>query len=185
MLVSVRMRSLLHLLVGVTLASAGVASARAQNHVGAARCKDCHAFEFEVWSKGPHASAHRALDAEQAKDAKCNGCHTLVPLDESPKFAGVQCESCHGAGRYYLPAFVMKDSELARAVGLIDPTEAVCQRCHTEAAPSIRPFDFATMWARIDHGRAAREAWEKARAASRHEQATKQTPAAKAALKPK
>ncbi|MBC7794704.1 MAG: hypothetical protein H7Z43_13450, partial [Clostridia bacterium] len=74
------------------------------------------------------------------------------------KYAGVQCESCHGGGRYYYPQYVMKDRELARLVGLVDATAEQCQRCHNEAAPSIKPFDFASMWAKIDHGRVAREA---------------------------
>ena len=54
-------------------------------------------------------------------------------------------------------------AKLARAVGLVDPTSAQCMQCHTDSAPSIKPFDFDTMWAKINHGKAAREAWLKAR----------------------
>ena len=136
--------------------------------VGAKRCQTCHTWEYQVWAKGPHATARQSLTPEQLKDGKCNSCHTMVPAElEEQKFAGVQCESCHGGGRYYSPSFVMKDRELARAVGLVDPTAEQCQRCHNESAPSIKPFDFASMWAKIDHGRAAREAAAKQAA---HEQ---------------
>jgi hypothetical protein len=75
----------------------------------------------------------------------------------------VGCERCHGPGKYYVPSFVMKDRELARAVGLVDAKPEHCVQCHTEGTPSIRPFKFDEMWAKIDHGKAAREAWEKAR----------------------
>jgi hypothetical protein len=131
----------------------------AQNFIGAKRCETCHQWEYQVWLSGPHAHAQRSLSAAELKDGKCNTCHTMVPTQvDDEKFAGVQCESCHGGGRYYYPGYVMKDRELARLVGLVDPTAEQCQRCHNEAAPSIKPFDFASMWAKIDHGRAAREA---------------------------
>jgi hypothetical protein len=133
--------------------------AAAQNYIGAKRCESCHPWEYQVWLSGPHAHAQRSLSAAELKDGKCNTCHTMVPSQlEEDKLAGVQCESCHGAGRYYYPQYVMKDRELARLVGLTDATAEQCQRCHNESAPSIKPFDFASMWAKIDHGRAAREA---------------------------
>lgn len=155
-------------LLGALTAAALLAwggAAAAENFIGAKRCQACHPFEFQQWAAGPHARAHTSLTPEQRKDSKCNSCHTMSPTElDNPKLVGVQCESCHGPGRYYHPPFVMKDRELARAVGLVDPTAAQCQRCHTEGAPSIKPFDFAEMWGRIDHGRAARQAWEKKQA---------------------
>jgi hypothetical protein len=142
------------------------ASARAQSYIGAERCKTCHEFEYDVWSRGPHAHAHKALTEDQLADAKCNGCHTITATANEPAFEGVQCERCHGPGKYYAPRYVMRDAELARAVGLIDPTPAHCQQCHTDGTPSIRTFDFASMWAKIDHGKKAREEWERARRAA-------------------
>ncbi len=133
------------------------------NYVGAERCKSCHAFEYRVWSQGPHAQAGGVLTAGQLKDAKCNTCHVTLAGDEGGALPNVQCERCHGPGKYYQPSYVMKDRELARAVGLTDVGATTCSQCHTEGAPSIRPFDYATMWARIDHGRGAREAWERGR----------------------
>ncbi len=139
-------------------------SALAQSYIGAERCKSCHEFEYRVWSSGPHAKAHQDLTAAQMKDPRCNVCHTMLPEEQEARFIGVQCERCHGAGKYYHRRYVMRDRELARLVGLIEPKEEQCRQCHTEGTPSITPFDFAAMWQRIDHGRAARQAWEKARA---------------------
>jgi hypothetical protein len=131
--------------------------ARAQNYIGAERCKTCHEFEYQVWASGPHARAHLSLTEDQLKDPKCNNCHTMPADQTEVGFIGVQCERCHGPGKYYHPSYVMKDKELARAVGLIDPQPVHCMQCHTDGAPSIKPFDFASMWAKIDHGRTARE----------------------------
>ena len=138
--------------------------ALAQNYIGAERCGQCHEFAYKQWLGGPHAKAHLALTEAQLKDPKCNNCHTLVEAAATEaKFAGVQCERCHGAGRYYQASYVMRDKELARAVGLQDTLPAHCQQCHTEGAPSVTPFDYKSMWARIDHSKAAREAWERSR----------------------
>ncbi len=136
----------------------------AQEFVGAERCKSCHEFEYLMWSKGPHAKAQKHLHEEQLKDSKCNTCHTTAPGKTDPKIASVQCERCHGAGQYYHRPYVMKDKELAKAVGLVKPSQSHCQQCHTEGAPSIKPFNFEEMWAKIAHGSAARKAWEEAQA---------------------
>lgn len=155
------------LVIGVMLSAA---PALAQNYVGAERCGQCHEFAYKMWLTSSHAKAHQALTPEQLGDAKCNNCHTVVQdgadasnVATTAKLAGVQCEACHGAGKVYQASYVMKDKDLAHAVGLIDPTAATCQQCHTEGAPSIAPFDFKTLWARIDHSKAAREKWERTR----------------------
>ena len=56
-----------------------------------------------------------------------------------------------GAGQYYSPNYVMKDAELARAVGLIDPGSKSCLVCHTSDSPSLTPFDYAARVKLIDH----------------------------------
>ncbi len=150
--------------------------AGAQNHIGAERCQACHEYAYKVWVAGPHAKAHLALDEEQRKDPKCNTCHTTLAGDDGEHLAGVQCERCHGPGRYYHHDFVMKDKELSRLVGLVDPKPEHCQQCHTDAAPSIAPFDFATLWHRINHGKAARLEWEKTRAAAEAQVAKPNSP---------
>jgi hypothetical protein len=149
--------------------------ASSQNYIGAERCKTCHEFEYQVWAAGPHARSYQALSQQDRHDPKCATCHTTSPTGDEARLAGVQCERCHGGGKYYQQSFVMKDKELSRAVGLIDPTAKHCQQCHTEGVPSIVPFDFARAWARIDHGKKARELWEQSHSAT-SKQAPAQTP---------
>ena len=171
----------------------------AHNFVGAQSCGTCHAFEYEVWSKGPHARAHQSLTEAQLADTRCASCHSnllaavgagapggttsaaelavgerdaargekvnpLLAAAKDPTLLGVQCEQCHGPGKLYQPDYVMRDRELSRLLGLVDATPTGCLACHTEGAPSLEAFDYRTMWARIDHGKAARERWEQARA---------------------
>ena len=136
-------------------------AAHAHNYLGAERCETCHTFAYQKWKRGPHAQATEDLSPAQAKDPKCSTCHSLTSLAEpTAKFEGVQCESCHGPGRFYYPNYVMRDGELARAVGLVEQGEAVCVRCHTAGAPSLDAFDYKKMWAEIDLGETARKAWE-------------------------
>jgi hypothetical protein len=73
--------------------------------------------------------------------------------EDSARLAGVQCESCHGGGKYYAASYVMRDKVLARAVGLQDPGDATCKHCHDNSSPSLQPFDYAAAWARIAHGK--------------------------------
>jgi len=132
----------------------------AQNYIGAERCQKCHAFEYRVWAESPHARAHKSLTQDQLKDAKCNTCHTVMSVESEQKLAGIQCERCHGPGKYYHPDYVMRDKELARAVGLVSIQPQHCAQCHTEGVPSIKPFDFVSMWAKIDHSKAAKADFE-------------------------
>ena len=151
----------LSLIVGVFVLSLFSSAGSAQKFVGAETCKSCHLFEYMQWSKGPHAQAETSLTEHQLGSAKCATCHTTSAKSSTLReFAGVQCESCHGPGQYYHPAYVMKDKELAAAVGLIRPTASDCESCHTAGAPSIRLFDFEKFWSEIDHGAGARAAWE-------------------------
>jgi len=92
--------------------------------VGAERCKLCHRDVYESWRRTPHASTGTVdIDA----DARCNACHTT---DVGTRRRGVQCEVCHGPGEDYWPAEVMIDPDKASMAGLVQPTQAVCRRCH-------------------------------------------------------
>lgn len=71
-------------------------------HIGAAKCKTCHAVQFTSWSAGAHAKR-------------------TPPLD---------CEGCHGAGSEYKTMAVMKDPAKARAAGLVMPGRDFCATCH-------------------------------------------------------
>jgi hypothetical protein len=46
----------------------------------------------------------------------------------------------------------MRDRELARAVGLVDPGERTCAACHTESTPSLGRFEYARKLPLIEHG---------------------------------
>lgn len=126
-------------------------SVAAHDFVGAKQCQACHQAEYEMWSKGPHARALVELRETERKDQRCIQCHTMVPQDPAPEFAGVQCETCHGPGRYYGNAHVMRDAELRKQLMFEEPSEKTCKRCHTESSPALEPFDYAKMLGRIRH----------------------------------
>jgi hypothetical protein len=98
-------------------------------YVGAERCRACHASAYAQWAKSPHARAHLSVPETRRNDSKCRVCHSPDPGGLSP---GVQCESCHGAGRSYSHSFVMKDQGLARVLGLANPGERRCRTCHSQ-----------------------------------------------------
>jgi hypothetical protein len=121
-------------------------------YVGAQRCKSCHAAEFAAWEKSPHARAYDVLDDAAKKSVRCLSCHTLVSEDTQLGMTGVQCESCHGPGRHYTAAWVMQDKELGKLLNLVaKPDAGACQRCHTDAAPTVAPFDFNARRELIKH----------------------------------
>ena len=107
----------------------------------------------------------------QQQDPRCTSCHApdlARTTQEAAAFhspdrlsrraeAGVGCEACHGAGQYYSPSYVMRDAELAHAVGLVDPGQKSCLACHTADTPSLSPFDFASKVKLIDHWTQERE----------------------------
>jgi hypothetical protein len=120
----------------------------AGDKVGAETCKACHPAAYDAWRAGPHARARESLPPESRDDRRCLSCHAP---DAADGLAGVSCERCHGAGRLYSASYVMRDRELARAVGLLDPGEKSCLACHTESTPSLERFDHARKLPLIDH----------------------------------
>ena len=125
--------------------------AGASDYVGAEICAACHPEAYDDWQASPHAAALARLTPRQQRDAACRGCHTTAPDEDDARLAGVQCESCHGAGRRYAPEYVMRDLELAKLLGLEAVTESTCIACHTADTPSVKRFDFQTMVTLIDH----------------------------------
>ncbi|MBL9038183.1 MAG: cytochrome c3 family protein [Archangium sp.] len=143
------MRSpLLQCLLGA-MVGVGATPALAHDSLGAESCQSCHADAWAAWKESPHARARDVLTPAQQRDARCVSCHS--PNEADQKIVGVSCETCHGGGQYYSARYVMKDAELARLSGLVDPSEKQCRSCHDESSPSVRPFDFAARVKAIDH----------------------------------
>ena len=151
--------------------------ASAAERVGSETCRACHQAAYQIWKASPHARASENLTPAQRADLRCAVCHApdraRAVLEKGPfqggdpgavpgadlasqVEGGVGCEACHGPGQYYTPSYVMRDSELARAVGLVDPGEKSCLVCHTAGSPSLTPFDFAAKVKLIDHWSQAR-----------------------------
>lgn len=141
-------------LVALALLAAPTAASSA-DFVGAESCKACHPEAYAAWKNSKHARAFESLTAQQKKDARCVSCH--APDLAAQGSAGITCETCHGGGEYYSPAYVMKDAELSRMVGLTDPLEKHCRACHDASSPSLRPFEFVEKLKLIDHWTAERE----------------------------
>jgi cytochrome c5 len=146
------------LLVLVAGAFAAAAPARAADPIGAEACKACHPAAYEGWRDGPHATAQVSLPERSRADARCTACHAPLQARGGAAVSGVTCETCHGNGQLYARRYVMRDRELARALGLLDVGEKTCVRCHDEAAPSLARFDFARKGPIVEHGAADRQA---------------------------
>jgi hypothetical protein len=149
---------LLGLVLVVVVITAGESTTHAQSgrvvdhdYVGSDRCRSCHVEAHGIWEKSAHARALNVLSPKEQQDPRCLSCHTTVAEDTSAPLAGVQCEACHGPGRYYSLDYVMRDAELASLLALTEPTEKTCNRCHTDSSPSIHPFAYAEKREAIRH----------------------------------
>lgn len=138
--------------------------ADAAEYIGAKKCKACHIKQFKSWKKTSMADSFETLkagvkadakkkagmdpDKDYTHDAKCLKCHTtgygkpggFTSIEETPKLAGVQCESCHGPGSEYRG--IMKKNKKyklaeVKAAGLVIPSEdeAGCLECHGDDNP--------------------------------------------------
>ena len=131
----------------LVLALSGAAGAA--DFLGPESCKGCHPAAYDTWMQSKHARSGDSLTAVQQKDARCLSCHS--PDQATQDTAHVTCETCHGPGQHYSPSYVMKDAELARLVGLVDPSEKSCRVCHDASSPSLKPFNFVESLKAIDH----------------------------------
>jgi hypothetical protein len=120
----------------------------AGDKVGAETCKACHPAAYEAWRASPHARARESLPERSRNDRRCLSCHAP---DLGDGIAGVSCEACHGPGRLYAARPVMRDPELARALGLVDPGERTCAGCHTDSTPSLVRFEYGRKLPLIRH----------------------------------
>ena len=142
-----------------SLLASPAALAATGDKVGPETCKACHPAAYEVWRAGPHARTLDALPVQSRKDPRCLGCHAP---DAEDGLLGISCEACHGPGRVYSAPYVMRDAELARVVGLLDPGEKACLACHGESAPSLVRFDYVKKLPLIDHWTRERQALRQA-----------------------
>jgi hypothetical protein len=122
-------------------------------YVGEEVCATCHAEQHKIWAKSLHATAYEKLeDVNKAFDPECIKCHTVgydkpggfIDINLTGNLIGVQCESCHGAGR-----------EHAETKGTHPvptefwPPKKICAQCHVhEHSPS---FKFETYWPKVAH----------------------------------
>ncbi len=128
---------------------------RAGDPVGPETCKACHPAAYAAWSGSAHARALAGVPEARRAESRCTGCHAP---DLARGIAGVTCEACHGGGRLYAHRYVMRDRELARAVGLVDPGPQTCSACHDVSAPSLGRFEYVKKLPLIDHWTADRAA---------------------------
>jgi hypothetical protein len=141
----------------------------AHAYVGSKACKMCHTGQskgaiWEKWLATKHANSLAALDSAKGenKDPKCLKCHTTgygkdTGFDKVAEKQGVQdlgsvgCEACHGPGADYKAMATMKSKDAAIAAGLVVPKEELCKTCHNSESPTFKGFDFAKMYAQIEH----------------------------------
>jgi len=119
--------------IAIVLAVVAVSSsafAGDHEYVGAAKCKMCHKVQYASWEGTKHAGATESAKASTEREfsADCLKCHAT---NASEEMAGVQCEACHGAGNDFKKMSIMKDLDAAIANGLVIPTQATCDGCHT------------------------------------------------------
>ncbi len=149
-------------------------------YIGNKKCKMCHSkaksgAQFKSWQKAKHSKAFEVLASPEAKkiaakkgiadpqkDGKCLKCH-VTAYGVDAKFLGknykmedgVGCESCHGPGEKYWKKKTMTDITMgkvdASSVGLIEPNETVCKKCHNEESPTYKEFKFEKMFKKIAH----------------------------------
>jgi hypothetical protein len=132
----------------LALLAATAVPARAADTVGAETCKACHPGAYEAWRASPHARARETLPERSRNDRRCLSCHAP---DAEDGLVGVSCESCHGPGRLYSAPYVMRDPELAHALGLAEVGERTCAGCHTESTPSLVRFEYGRKLLLIKH----------------------------------
>ena len=104
------------------------------DYIGATTCALCHSQLHDGWLATKHAKSLESLEAiGQDTNTLCLGCHTVgfgkaggfVNRATTNSLAGVQCESCHGAGRDHREN--VADRSLRPPV---DISSDVCSQCH-------------------------------------------------------
>ena len=161
---------LLIVLFGTALFAITDAYAKDAEYIGVKKCKACHIKQYKSWKKTTMATSFESLkpgvkaaekkkagidpDKDYTHDANCLECHTtgygkpggFTSIEDTPKLANVQCESCHGPGGNYRE-IMKKNKEFKMAdiksVGFIMPSEDEqgCLACHGERSPFNEKVD--------------------------------------------
>ena len=154
------------------------------SYVGADGCKMCHmsaksGAQYKVWKAGKHAQAFATLGTDKAKAiakekgiadpqkaGECLKCHVTAYGVDAAKLGkkykmedGVGCESCHGAGSKYkskkVKTGIVAGTIERASVGLIEPNEKVCVKCHNKKSPTFKEFVYKDRAADIAHPKPA------------------------------
>lgn len=105
--------------------------------VGEKSCKECHTKQYKFWLETGHSRAYAILERENKQfSVDCVGCHVTGWEEEGgfyqPKEVGnlknVQCESCHGPGKFHIEAELKNRKKTIRRI----PDEKKCLKCHTD-----------------------------------------------------
>jgi hypothetical protein len=122
-------------------------------YLGEQVCSTCHVAQHKRWSDSQHAIAYEDLEeVGKSFDPACIGCHTVgfdkpggfFDINVTGHLLGVQCESCHGAGRAHVEAAGKKPSPNAKW-----SRQKICGQCHVQKhSPG---FDINTYWPKIAH----------------------------------
>jgi hypothetical protein len=127
-----------------------VAALQNSSFAGDAACSQCHADTHKTQSLSQHAKAMQTLvDKGKHEDPECVVCHSLgsdkeggfVSIKDSPQFANVQCENCHGPRKEHTLNPSVKPPATAPM--------AVCVSCHNrQHSPN---FNLEAYWEKIKH----------------------------------
>jgi len=119
--------------------------------VSSSKCRECHAKEYDSWSKTGHARASTSLKRDnRTGDLECLSCHTTAfnsvggfrSAMETPQLGDVQCEACHGPG-------VTHARKPGKGYGKV--LQSSCAQCHD---PAKSPdFKFKAYKSRIAHSK--------------------------------
>ena len=118
-------------------------------YVGADGCKECHTAHYDAWAGTKHAKALGKLSGGDRENEKCLRCHVTGSADMikadlgKPRFPGVQCENCHGAGAKHVEQ--AKAKAMVKGAITKTPDEDACTKCHSSESPHYKPFVYVAM----------------------------------------
>ncbi len=129
-------------------AEVALSSTPAKAYVGAETCGQCHGPQFTQWRSTRHARAVETLRTDNRLEPGCLPCHSdrYRRLREFPteraNVEGVECITCHGAGRSHTDG--QRPGDVVRVVG-----KDTCVTCHNPAED--HDFDYERDIVRVSH----------------------------------